>query len=70
MPINAATVIAIIGLFLALAVYVKTRRIGPTVAVVVGAFVVMAISDPALITAGGAKVGQGFTWAMATLLKF
>jgi hypothetical protein len=70
MPISAASLIAIVGLILALAVFMKTRRIGPTIGVVVAAFIVMAITDTSLITTGGQKVGAGISWALDNLLNF
>ena len=44
MPINAAVIVAVIGLVLAIAVWVKTRRLGPVFGVLLSAFVGQAIS--------------------------
>lgn len=70
MPVNAALMIAIIGLVLAIAVWFRTRRIGPVAGVLIAAFVVMAITDTAIITAGGQQVGRAINWFFATLLNF
>lgn len=64
MPINASLIIAIIGLALAIAVWLRARRIGPVIAVVIAAFIVMAITDPGIIAAGGTAVGNAIKWAI------
>lgn len=70
MPVNASLIIALVGLALALAVWFKTRRVGPVFGVLIGAFVVMAITDTAIITRGGQMVGKAITWAFNTLTSF
>lgn len=64
MPVNASLIIAIIGLALALAVWLRTKRIGPVIGVVIAAFIVMAITDPGIIAAGGTAVGNALKWAI------
>lgn len=63
MPINASLIIAIIALFIAIAVWMKARRIGPVIGVALAAFVVMAIADPSFITAGGNLFKKFLLWA-------
>lgn len=70
MPINAAVIVAIIGLVLAIAAWMKTRRIGPVLGVLVAAFIVMAFTDTRILTDGGQMVGKAFSWAFDTLLNF
>lgn len=70
MPINAAVIVALIGLVLAIAVWVKTRRLGPVFGVLIAAFVVMAFTDTSILTRGGQMVGQGITWFFDTILNF
>lgn len=70
MPANAALLIAVVGLVLAIAVWFRTRRIGPVAGVLLAAFVVMAITDTSIITAGGQQVGKAINWAFNTLLSF
>lgn len=70
MPFNAALLIAIIGLILAIAVWFRTRRVGPVAGVLLGAFVVMAITDTSIITSGGQMVGEAITWFFDTILNF
>jgi hypothetical protein len=67
MPINAATLVAVVGLVLAIAVWVRTRRVGPVAGVLVGAFVVMAITTPSILQTGGQKVGDAINWAFSLL---
>ncbi len=69
MPFNAALLIAIVGLVLAIAVWFRTRRVGPVVGVMVAAFVVMAITDTSILTSGAQFVGRLFTWATTTLFN-
>lgn len=70
MPLNAAMLIAIVGLVLAIAVWFRTRRIGPVAGVAIAAFIVMAITDTSIITNGGKQVGQAINWAFTTLFNF
>lgn len=63
MPFDASLLVAIIGLFIAAAVWAKTRRVGPVAGVLVGAFLVMAIADPSILQKGGQAVGDAITWA-------
>lgn len=70
MPINAAVIVAIIGLVLAIAVWVKTRRLGPVFGILIGAFVVMAFTDTSILTRGGQMVGDGITWVFDTVFSF
>ena len=69
MPFNAALMIAIVGLIIALGVWFKTKRIGPTFGILLGAFVVAAITDTSLITRGGQLVGDGIEWAFDTVIS-
>lgn len=68
MPFNAALIIAVIGFVIAVAVWFRTKRIGPVFGVLVGAFVVMAVTNPGIIARGGAAVGEAFFWALDTLI--
>lgn len=70
MPINAAVIVAVIGLVLALAVWVRTRRLGPVFGVLIAAFVVMAFTDTSILTQGGQMVGQALSWVFDTVLNF
>lgn len=70
MPFNAALIVAIIGLILAVAVWFRTKRIGPVAGVMFGAFIVMAITDTSIITSGGQMVGEGIEWFFDTILNF
>lgn len=70
MPANAALLIAVVGLVLAIAVWFRTRRIGPVAGVLLAAFVVMAITDTSIITNGGQQVGKGINWFFDTILNF
>lgn len=69
MPINAALIVAVIGLVLAIAVWVKTRRLGPVFGVLLAAFVVMAITDTSVLESGGDMVGAGLDWVFETVLQ-
>lgn len=68
MPVNASTLVALVGLGLALAVWIKTRRVGPVAGVLLGAFIVMAITNPSTLTTGGQKVGEVITWFFDSVL--
>lgn len=70
MPFNASLVIAVIGMVLALAVWLRARRVGPVLGVLVAAFVVMAITDPSIIEQGGQLVGDALSWISDTILNF
>lgn len=70
MPFNAAVIVAAIGLVIAIAVWVKTRRVGPVFGVLLAAFVVMAFTDTNILTQGGQMVGDGISWAFDTVLNF
>lgn len=70
MPFNASILIAAIGLVLALAVWIRTKRIGPVMGVLVSAFVIMAFTDPAILTQGGQAVADGISWLIDTVLNF
>ena len=70
MPFNVAVLVAVVGVVLAIAVWARTRRVGPVAGVLIGAFVVMALADPAILTQGGQMVGQALRWAFDTLLNF
>lgn len=70
MPINAAVIVAVIGLVLAIAVWVKTRRLGPVFGVLLAAFVVMAFTDQSILAQGGQMVGQAISWVFDTVLNF
>lgn len=69
MPINASMIIAIIGLVLAIAVWLRARRVGPVLGVLVAAFIVMAITDPSIIESGGQMVGEGIQWVFDNVLS-
>lgn len=62
MPINVPVIVGLVALVLGIAAYAKTRRLGPVVGVAVGAFVLMAISDPGLLDKGGNAVIDAFNW--------
>lgn len=70
MPINAPVIVAAIGLVLAIAVWVKTRRLGPVFGVLIAAFVVMAFTDTSILKEGGQMVGEGIGWVFDTVLSF
>lgn len=70
MPINAPVIVAAIGLVLAIAVWVKTRRLGPVFGVLIAAFVVMAFTDTSILREGGQMVGDGIGWIFDTVLNF
>lgn len=70
MPINAPVIVAAIGLVLAIAVWVKTRRLGPVFGVLIAAFVVMAFTDTSILKEGGQMVGEGIGWIFDTVLSF
>lgn len=70
MPINAGVIVAVIGLVLAIAVWVKTRRLGPVFGVLISAFVVMAFTDSSILARGGQMVGEGLSWVFDTVLNF
>lgn len=70
MPINAPVIVAAIGLVLAIAVWVKTRRLGPVFGVLIAAFVVMAFTDTSILSEGGQMVGEGIGWIFDTVLNF
>lgn len=68
MPFNAVMIIGVIGLVLAIAVWFRTKRLGPVVAVLVTAFVVAAFTDTSILTAGAAAVGKFFNWIFSDVL--
>ena len=70
MPINAPVIVAAIGLVLAIAVWVKTRRLGPVFGVLIAAFIVMAFTDTSILKEGGQMVGEGIGWIFDTVLSF
>lgn len=70
MPFDATLVIMIIGLIIAVAVWLRTRRAGPVIAVVFTAFFVIALTDRSVLAQGGAAVGDLLTWIFDTLLTF
>lgn len=59
---NASTFVAVVGLALAISVWFRTKRVGPVVGVLVGAFVVLAVADPTLLSGGATKVGEAVGW--------
>lgn len=69
MPFNASVLIAAIGVILALAVWIRTKRIGPVMGVLIAAFAIMAFTDPAILTKGGQAVGDLITWLIDTVLN-
>lgn len=66
---NAAALVGVVGLVLAIAVWVRTRRIGPVAGVMVAAFVVMAIADTSILTKGSQAVSGALTWAIENVLN-
>lgn len=68
MPFDGTLVVMIAGLVIALAVWFKTRRLGPVVAVLFTAFVVMAFTDRSILTRGAQAVGDAVTWFFDTIL--
>lgn len=68
MPFNATLIVSVVGLALAIAVWFKTRRVGPVVGVLAGAFVVLAIADQSILTRGAGAVGQAISWFFDTIL--
>lgn len=69
MPFNASVLIAAIGVILALAVWIRTKRIGPVMGVLIAAFAIMAFTDPGILTKGGQAVGDLITWLIDTVLN-
>jgi hypothetical protein len=67
---NAAALVGVVGLIIAVAVWVRTRRVGPVAGVMVAAFVVMAIADQSILTKGSQAVGKAVTWAIENVLTF
>lgn len=70
MPINAAMLVAVVGLVLAIMVWFRTRRVGPVAGVMLAAFVVMAIADTSVLKSGGDAVGEVINWAIENILNF
>lgn len=62
MPFNATTIIAIVALLLGIATWWRTRRVGPVLTIVLGAFVLMAVTDTSFLTSGGNLVKKALTW--------
>ena len=69
MPINVATIVGLVGVVIAIMVWARTRRVGPVAGVMLGAFVVIAIADRSVLTAGGAAVGDILEWSIENLLN-
>lgn len=69
MPINAAMVVTVIGLVLAIAVWMRTRRVGPVFGVLIAAFIVMAITDSSTLKQGGQMVSRGISWVFENVLE-
>lgn len=70
MPINAVVIVSVIALILAIAVWVKTRRLGPVFGVLIAAFIVMAVTDTSILNRGGEMVGEALNWIFDTVLNF
>lgn len=69
MPFNSTLVIAVVALFIGIAVYWRTRRVGPVFGVMLAAFVLVAITDQSVLRSGGAAVGDAVSWAIDTVLN-
>lgn len=70
MPINVAMLVGIVALVLGIAVWSRTRRVGPVAGVVLAAFLIMAVTDASTLKSGGEAVSSAITWAVDTLLTF
>lgn len=70
MPINVLTIVGVLAFILCIAVWAKTRRIGPVIGVLLCACVVLAASDSQFLNAGADAVKRGFTWIMQNVLTF
>lgn len=55
------SIIAIVGVFIAIQVWARTKRPGAVAAVLVGAFIIAAMASPQTIQAGGQAVGKLIT---------
>lgn len=62
MPVNATTIIALVTFVLAVAVWLKSRRIGPVVGVLITGMVVIAATDASFLNEGANGVKKLFRW--------
>lgn len=68
MPFEVGMVVGLIGLIIGIGVWFRTKRLGPTFGVLIGAFVIVAIATPSLLTRGGALVGSAIDWISNTII--
>lgn len=59
--------VAIVTCLVAAGIYVKTKRIGPTVTAVIGGGVIVAAKDPAVMQSIGTAIGSIFTTVFGAL---
>lgn len=64
MPFNSTVVIGIAALFIGIGVWAKTKRLGPVLTVVFGAFVLVAVTDASFLTSGGDLVKKILNWVI------
>lgn len=62
MPFNASLVVTVLGFGIAIATWMKTRRLGPVLGVVVAMLVLLAITDTSIITAGADVAKRVIRW--------
>lgn len=58
MPFSIGWIITVVGFVLALFVWAKTKRIGPALAVFLGAIVIVALADESMLTSLGTKARE------------
>lgn len=69
MPINVTTIVGLVALGLGIAVWAKTRRVGPVAGVMVAAFIVVAMTDASTLKSGGDAVSSLISWALTNVLS-
>lgn len=70
MPFDSTLVISIIAFVIGIAVWARTKRIGPVVGVMFAAFVLVALADRSILSRGGQAVGDFIGWIFDTMLTF
>lgn len=63
MPVNASVFIMLATVVIAITVWMKTKRIGSVVGVVITGMVIIAATDAAFLTEGANAVKKLFRWA-------
>ena len=62
MPFQTTVIISVAAVLIGIGVYAKTKRPGPVLAVALGAFLLVAISDTAFLKAGADLVVRVLKW--------